>query len=347
MHPHLDEQDLALVHALQIAPRVSWAEAARVIGSTPATLARRWERLHAEGLAWVTVHPGRRMSEVVVAFVDVDLDPGRRAETIRALCRDPRAVTVEEAARGRDLMVTVLETDQAALARFVLDELPRLPGVRRVDTHLATDVHWEGSRWRLDALDPGQEAALRESRRRSGGTPPTAVAANYRPLVEALATDGRRSAADLARITGRPPATARRQVSRLLSSDLLSFRCELAQVRSRWPTVCTWLARVPTDDVDRTVRSLATLPELRLCASTAGATNLLFTVWSRSPGELIRLERLLAEKLPSLRLEESAVMLRAPKRMGWILDADGRNTGEVVPSPAHSNLGCEPGTRAG
>lgn len=336
--PRLDELDLALVHALQVAPRASWAEVGRVLGSTPATLAGRWERLRTEGLAWVTVHPGRQIRDVAVAFVDVDLEPSRREETIRALCRDSRAVTIEEAARGRDLMLTVLETDQDALARFVLDDLPRTPGVRRVDTHLATGVHWEGSRWRLDALAPAQEAALETRARRPPASPVTMLPTSHWPLVEALTADGRRSAADLARVTGRNPATVRRQVARLLASDLLSFRCEVAQVQSRWPTVCTWLATVDVDELDRTIRSLTTLPELRLCASTVGSTNLLFTVWARSAGDLLRLEKLLGRELPSLHLEESAVMLRAPKRMGWILDADGRNTGEVVPSPAHTTM---------
>lgn len=229
MTPRLDEVDLALIHALQIAPRASWAEVGRVLGSTPATVAGRWERLRAEGLAWVTVHPGRRMSDVVVAFLDVDVEPARREETLRELCRDPRAVTVEETARGRDLMVTVLETDQNSLARFALDDLPRMPGVRRVDTHLATELHWEGSRWRLDALDPTQEAALRTGGRAATHVPMAALPANQWPLVEALTADGRRSAADLARITGGNPATVRRQVARLLASDLLSFRCEVAQ----------------------------------------------------------------------------------------------------------------------
>lgn len=39
-------------------------------------------------------------------------------------------------------------------------------------------------------------------------------------LLEALTYDGRRSAADLARITGRKPATVRRQVARLVASGV-------------------------------------------------------------------------------------------------------------------------------
>lgn len=88
MQADLDEQDLALLHALQIAPRLSWADAARVLGPTPATLAGRWERLRSQGMAWVTVHVGR-LRNVTVAFVELDVAPTGRGEVIDVLCRDP------------------------------------------------------------------------------------------------------------------------------------------------------------------------------------------------------------------------------------------------------------------
>ncbi|URM89202.1 Lrp/AsnC family transcriptional regulator [Streptomyces sp. MRC013] len=325
----LDEQDLALINALQIAPRIGWAEAARVLGSTPATLAARWRRLREEGLAWVTAHPGVSR-DVVVAFVEVDCAAGARPAVLRALCRDPRAVTIEESARGRDLLLTVVTPDLPGLTTFVLDDLPRVEGVRRQRTYLAKEVHRQGGDWRLDALDRQQVALLRLAARRPGpGTrvepPPDAW-----PLVNALTEDGRRTAAELARITGRNPATVRRQLARLLDSGFLSFRCEVAQVQSHWPISCTWLARVPAPEHERTVAALKTLPELRLCVSTTGETNMMFIVWTRSLADLLRLERLLGDRLPWLNLVDSAVSLRSAKRMGWLLDASGRSTGEVV-----------------
>ncbi|MBA8826428.1 DNA-binding Lrp family transcriptional regulator [Saccharopolyspora lacisalsi] len=336
MNSILDEQDLTLLHALQIAPRVSWAEAARVLGTTAATLASRWERMRSSGMAWVTVHPVRQLENVAVALVDVDVDPARKPAVVEALCRDPRAATVEESASGRDLMVTAIVADSDSMSRFVLDDLPGTAGVRRVETYSVTELHWEGSRWRLDALDRDQQAALHAASRPHGGSKLSTIPADYWSLVEALTYDGRRSAADMARLTGRTPSTVRRQVTRLLASNLLSFRCEVAQLRTRWPLACTWFARVPAPELERTVQSLSTLPELRLCASTVGRSNLVFMVWAQSPGELMRLERRLNEKLPWLELTESALLLRVPKRMGWVLDADGRSTGDVVPSPAHA-----------
>lgn len=326
----LDEADLVLIHALQIAPRASWAEVARVVGTTATTLAQRWERLRAEGVAWVTAHPSAREESVALGFVEVDCEPGRTDEVLAWLCRDPRAVTIDQSARGRDFVVTVMAPDLTSLTGFLLDELARQPGVQRQRTRLATGVHRQGNDWRLDALTPAQQVALEQIGRATRATSVTPLPTGAWPLVEALARDGRASAAELARLTGRNPATVRRQLGRVLASGALSFRCEVARETSRWPIHCDWFARVPTAEWDRTLAAIATLPELRMCMTTTGETNMMISVWTRSLADLLRVERLVSEKLPWLNVVESVVNLRTLKRMGWLLGENGRATGEVV-----------------
>ncbi len=150
------------------------------------------------------------------------------------------------------------------------------------------------------------------------------------PLIEALAVDGRLTASELARRTDRNAATVRRQLPRLLASGLLTFRCEVSQLHVGRPVSCNWLARVPVDEHARTVQALATLPELRLCVSTTGETNVMLTAWTRSLTDLLALERFVGERLPWLAIMDSSVTLRVAKRMGWLLDDEGRRTGEVV-----------------
>lgn len=329
----LDEHDLVLVNALQIAPRMSWAEAARILGSTPHTWASRWARLRAGGLAWVTAHPGW-LGAMTVAMVEADCAPGTRADVVRSLCLDPRVASIEEAAIGCDLVLTVITRDLPSLTTLLLEDLPGEHHVTRHRSYIATAIHRQGSGWRLRALDAEQRTALESLRvpSASGGRrdpPPGAW-----PLVEGLAHDGRATAAELARTSGRNPATVRRQLTRLLDSGMLQFRCEVAQLASQWPILCGWHARVPIAEHERTAEALSTLPELRLCLSTTGATNLYFSVWARSLPDLLRIERLLGERLPWLELAESTVTLRTLKRMGWMLGPDGRCTGDVVP--------CEP-----
>jgi DNA-binding Lrp family transcriptional regulator len=208
----LDEQDLALINALQVAPRISWAQAAPVLGSTPATLAERWERLRDEGIAWVTAHP--RLQDISLAFVDVDCTPGSRWEVIRELSLDPRVASIEQSARGRDLLLTVMTPDLPTMTVFVLDDLPNVPGVQHSRTQLVKDVHRQGGDWRLGALEPSQVAALKAAAAPAVPDATVTLPPDPWPLIEAVVADGRRSAADIARLTGRNPATVRRQLAR-------------------------------------------------------------------------------------------------------------------------------------
>ncbi|WP_030903584.1 Lrp/AsnC family transcriptional regulator [Streptomyces sp. NRRL F-5126] len=326
----LDERDLQLLHGLQIAPRATWTDAARILGATRATLVARWERMRASGLAWVSAQPGNAYRDVTLALVEVDCLPGTRAGVVRALCEDARVVTVEESTRGRDLLLTVITRDMPALTEFLFDTLESLPGVARQRSHVATAVHRHGSHWRLGALGPAQEAAFERLAPATSSAASAPPQFDAWPLIEALAHDGRASAADLARATGHNPATVRRRLGRLLGSGLVSFRCELAAEVSGWSVSSTWTARIDPAGHDRAVAALATLPELRMCVSTTGETNLAMTVWTRTVEEILHIERLFGARLPELRVRENAINLRTPKRMGWMLDSAGRATGTLV-----------------
>jgi DNA-binding Lrp family transcriptional regulator len=331
VHPGaVTELDLELLHGLQIAPRISWVDAARILRTTPATLAARWARLRREGLAWITAHRGGSPPPVL-ALVEVDCVPGTRAEVARALCADRRAVTVEESTRGRDLLVTALTRDLAGLTAFVLDDLSAQPGVQRQRTSVVTTLHRHGGDWRLGALDRWQESAFEAAAAEMRPTRRMRPPEDGGPLLEVLAANGRASAADCARATGRNPATVRRQLARLLASGVVTFRCEVAQVVSGHPISSTWLVSVAPADQERTVAALSTLSELRMCASITGDATIAFTVWTSSLADIARLERRIGERLPWLSVRDSGVNLRTRKRMGWMLDPDGRATGVVVP----------------
>lgn len=324
----LTERDLELIHGLQIAPRISWADAARILGTTPASVAGRWRRLRQDGTAWITAHPGGGTPQAMIAFVEVDCVPGGKDEVKNALCLDPRVVSIEERARSGDFLLTVMTHDMADFSRYTLDELKLIPGVQGHRTHIVKKLHYEANAWRLDALDSGRRQQFRASARPDKGlsTPP----AEPWPLIKVLSEDGRAGAADIARATGRNPATVRRQLARLLGSGMLTFRCELAQEYSRWPINGSYFARVPPGQLRPTVRALATVPELRLCASTTGESNLLFTVWAGSMAGLLDLEQRIGEHLPWLEIKDSSITLRTIKRMGWLLDGHGGATGDVV-----------------
>ena len=331
---HLSEDDLALVHALQVHPRAGWTGLAPVLDAAPVTLARRWQRLRAAGYAWVTSYPVVRQDTMQVALVEVDCAQGRLDEVAAALDSEPSVMTIEHAARGRDLLLTVSARSFQALTELVLDRLGRVLGVASTRTHLAAGVHVEGSRWRLDALDARQVDAVRALRRadRAPASGPVDLFGRvHAPIVRELGADGRAGAAEIAARVGRPASTVRRQLSALVRSDSLVFRCEVAQLLTRWPICVTWWIRLPTADVGDAVQRVRTDPRIRLCLSLTGPANFVVTAWTHTLPELVALQSQLERALPAAEIVDTSVILRTRKRMGWLLHPDGRCTGRSVP----------------
>jgi DNA-binding Lrp family transcriptional regulator len=323
-----DETDLKLVHALQAAPRATWHDIGRSLDIDPVTAARRWQGLVDAGVARVTAYPEVRLwaQDHCNAFIELDLEPTARAHAVEVLSHVPQIVSISIISSGRDLFLTVLTPDLTTLSRVVLQQLQQLPGLRGTRTHAVTTVYGEGNHWRLGALEPRRRTQLAQK------TPPNNRVVwkdHHRDVLLAL-DDGRRPAAEIATHTARSGSTVRRWLNEMIDGGLLSLRCEVAQPITGWPIAATFWARVSPDELDRTATLLTELPEVRLCAAVTGTDNLVMTLWLRSLADIQRLETELARRLPALTLTDRAVTLRAIKRMGCLLDDNGRIT-DVVP----------------
>lgn len=326
----VSELDLALVHALQIRPRAAWSDLAPSLGVTAVTLARRWERLTEEGLAWLSAVPGPAFSRSrCTAFVLVSCRPAARERLAARIAGLDEAATVElTAPGGADLLLDVPAPDVAGVHRFVEERLARLPGVTGVECLFATSLYTEGSRWRLGSLDSAQLSALgRADRTDSDGEPSTAALGEVdRALLDALARDGRLGLAALAERLGTSAATVRRRLGRLTRSGTVAFRCDTARSLTGLPVSVTFRGRAPVREVNGLHRTLATLPGCRLVAAVTGGANVLATYWLPGIGGVQHHETAMSARLPSLDVTDRLVGVRTVKRMGHLLDADGRRT---------------------
>jgi DNA-binding Lrp family transcriptional regulator len=327
----IGEEDLALVHALQVRPRASWAELGEVLGCTPATAARRWERLAEAGAAWVTAVPGPRCA-ALTAYVGLSCVTGTREEVAAALAGDPAAVTVEITAGGHDLLVEVITADLASFGRYLLDRIERLPGVTGSTVAIATNVVTEASRWRLDALAPDQSAALGDADR-PGSVPGRQLTELDRRLLTGLGQDGRQAWHQLAQEAGTSAATARRRTEYLLASGEAALRCDVAGPLFERPVTVSLWAQVPAPELGAVARHLAAVSSVRFVATTAGRQNLLVTLWLRSPEEVHRFEAELATRHPAVLVQDRTIALRTAKRMGRLFDASGRGIASVPLAP--------------
>ncbi|QCU77211.1 AsnC family transcriptional regulator [Citricoccus sp. SGAir0253] len=327
----LTEEDLQLVHALQIGPRLPWAVLGEVLGVHPTSLADRWRRLEDSGRAWLTAHPVGHPDQMALSFHDVQCAPGRRRAVAEAIAAIPDVFTIEECHRDRDLMLTAITPGPTELTRSVYPQLDRVPGLTRYESAFCTRLHGSGGDWQLDALSPEQRAALR-----SAAGPRHAIARyvapppSFGPIVRALGRDARMTATRIAEETGLHPATARRRLQRVLDSRMLSFRCEVSHRAAGYPVICQWFARLPAADHDAAAAALAPLGALRLCASTTGRTNFTFMMWLRSAADIMTVEQAASRQLPTLEIRESVIIAAIAKRVGWRLDPDGARTGQYT-----------------
>ncbi|MEV7094416.1 Lrp/AsnC family transcriptional regulator [Amycolatopsis sp. NPDC051045] len=339
----LAEQDLKLVDALQAAPRASWSTLGHALGLGAVTAARRWDALVERGDAWLTAYAGGELiARLVLAFVEVECEPGAAFSVAAALAADVHVATVEYVAGPCDLLAHVVAPSLRELGAHVAGRVAAVPGVARVRTTLSPRMFTEGSRWRVRAISPGQRQAL--SGKPAKNRAPLRFDAADRALVLALGADARASAAALASELGLGATTVRRRLDGLLARGALRVRCEIARSVSPAPVTVTLWLRVPPDKLETTARSLAMVPEVRMCAALSGAANLMLVVWLPSPHDVLSVEAVLAAKLPWLEITGRAVTLRSIKLMGRLLDAAGRGTGRVpldfwaaVPVPEHGD----------
>ncbi|WP_410639886.1 Lrp/AsnC family transcriptional regulator [Amycolatopsis sp. lyj-346] len=339
----LAEQDLKLADALQAAPRASWSTLGDALGLGAVTVARRWDALVERGDAWLTAYAGGELLErLVPAFVEIDCEPGAALDVAFALAADVHVATVEYVAGPCDLLAHVVAPSVRELGAHVAGRVAAVPGVARVRTTLSPRVFTEGSRWRVRAISPGQRKALsaKPARHRT----PLRFDAADRALILALGADARASAAALAAELGVGATTVRRRLDGLLGRGAIRVRCEIARSVSPAPVTETLWLRVPPDKLESTARSLAVVPEVRMCAALTGAANLMLVLWLASPHDGLSVEARLAAKLPWLEVTGRAVTVRSVKLMGRSLDSAGRGTGRVpldfwatVPVPEHGD----------
>jgi DNA-binding Lrp family transcriptional regulator len=319
-HAQLSEEDLALIHALQIAPRAGWVEVGAVLGVHPSNAAARWERLKASGAAWITAHQMGDPQAVSLSFIGVDAVMEGQSRVVDALSAVPEIITVEQTASSRALMLTVITESMAQLSGEVIPRIRAIEGVLGYETSLCTRQHQNGSSWRLNVLSRAQQQqmhALARVDHVAGRLPQS-----HLDLLPFLASDGRATAARMARALGRTPATVQRQLNRVLASDVLSFRCEIAQNLSGYPVTCQWFVKVPAGQHEAAAATLRRLRNVRFSASTTGQSNFTVIMWLQSVADVMDVELTLQQNIPGIELMESVVMLACAKRVGWRLNPD-------------------------
>lgn len=329
------ELDIALVDALQLNPRADWAELSKALGSTPKTLARRWNELAEWGLAWVTASPGVGFVRYgYAAFAFINTQPQATAIVAAALVAEPGVVSVSSTSGDADLLADVFAAGFTELTELI-ERIETIDGVSTVTTALALQTYREGSRWRVQALDLQQTASVRPGQRATSRQSAPAPDSLDATLLDALCADGRRSWSELAQRCATSSPTARRRIERMLDSGRIVLRCEGANALLGPVIPTTFLIRAPPDSVNKVGELLSRIPQCRVVEAVTGKANILLTMWFRSTSEIVPFEASLARELPTITVTERFVCPRTFKRGGHVLDTAGRSTAVVAPTPVY------------
>ena len=326
----LAEESLELVNALQIAPRAPWKQLSEILGAQPITLSQRWEELRRSGQAWTTAMVSGAGRRAAIAFVEVDCAMDRQGALGESFVNTSEIVSVERLTQGPNFGLTIVADDLETLSTGPLSQLNSLPGVGNVQISACIAMHRAAHRWRLGHLDRAQVEALSTLNRASTESDPSVVlGAESLPILALLQRNARCSAADIARELDISPATARRRLSRVLHSEAIALRTEVAQAQSGWPVNVQWYARLPAGQHSNAAARLAALNP-RMVASCTGSSNLLIAFWLQSLHDVLTMEQAIEETVPEISLDHSEVLIHALKRQGWVLRSDGTTTGDFI-----------------
>lgn len=319
----LNETDLAIVNVLEVQPRIEFAALADVIGMAPATVARRWEALVDSGQAWVTVSPGPRHHEIGwSAFLSIEADVGEQDRLADRLCAEPSFASVLLMSGENQFLVDCFVSSTDESMRLLTEVFPRLPGVvrRRIDP--ITKMYRLGSQWRSGALEVSARKALEsDAARISRSRIPDEIDSR---LLGALAVDGRagwQTIADVARVSAQ---TAKRRISSLLDTGFMTFRCDTSTTeRSGLQEVIIEWA-IPVDSIDEVGAAVAADRMCRVSSRVLAAANFTATLWVHDYGQVQDHEAQVLRIAPRATVVARNAALRAYKRMGQVLGADGR-----------------------
>ena len=318
----VDELDIALLDALHVNPLASFEELGTVLEVSPVTAARRWRRLVSTGRAWVSSAPGLQLP-MRAALLEAECQPGAAPAVASEFALVPQVFSVNITTGKDNLYALVVAADQPLLTELIVDTLPAVAGLNRVQSALITNL-FSGTRWRLGGLSPDQVRAVTPE---SAKTYPAHQFDDFdRELFLALQRDGRLSFRDLAAVVGRPEPTVRRRLGLLTHSGMLVFRTDFARVEAGWPTAVALKLSVTGSAVTAVGRTLVRYPETRFCVAVigGGVADLFVTMQLHNVSDLDPVIHRLSAEHPGVAVLGTRVVLRSVKSWGRLLGPDGR-----------------------
>ena len=298
----IDQTNGRILHALQLSPRLSFRCLAQAIGVPEQTVARRYRAMRRDGLLRVTGVVNPLVYGQDRWIVRVHAKPDDLPRLAEALVRRPEVTHANVLSGWTELVCTVRAPIDGG-SDGLMQRLPRTSAVLGMDVDLVlhefggpAGVVWTGYGHTLTAA---QMAALQID---SGDAevPQRAIAAptdDDRPLLAALAADGRIPLAQLADETGWSPARVKRRLAALHAAATIAYDVDVLPERLGFRLAAMVWMTVPPHLLTNVAEKIAAHDEVASVIAVSGRNNLMAVVICR---DVQHLYRYIAERLASV-----------------------------------------------
>lgn len=320
-----DADDVRILRALQVAPRIAVARMAAALDLSEPAVARRLRRMERDGVMRVigvvdTGALGRSRW-----MMRLRCRPGSAAGIADALAERPDVRWIALTAAGSEITCGLVSRSHEQREELLGERLPKTGSVLAMQASMMLHRfvggrahYWAALR---GVLTDAEEAALG-----SEGSPfaePTIAAADPivlssadETLLAALSVDGRRSLVDLAAATGTTPGRVARRLADLQDRRILDFDVEVAAdalgFRAR---AALWL-RVHPGRLRAVGTALADMPEVAFATAVSGPQNLHAVVHCQDLDELFEVTSDRIGALPGVLDAEVSPVLAQIKQAG-------------------------------
>lgn len=320
----LDRLDAQILHALQLAPRVSFRRIAAVVDATEPTVARRYHRLRRDGVMRVVGLENRRLDGDASWVCRMSAAPDRIPQLADALVRRPDVSHANVLVGWTDLVCVIRAPLSDSREDLLLQLLPRTTAVTDVtiDLLLHTFGHPASAPWTGygETLSTAQAKEILAER-----TVPTpfdrrpSTTAEDRPILEALAEDGRAPQSTIAARTGWSVARVGRRMAALEASGALLYDVDVLSERLGYRlSAMLWLTVAPSD-LDCVGERVAVHDHIAFAGATSGAKNLMAIAICRDTDDLYRYLTEQLGRIEEIRSYEVAIRTQQLKQHGSLI----------------------------
>lgn len=328
----MDQTDLDIIAALQVAPRVPANSLGEILAVPTTTITRRLNRLQNERLmkvigrfAWPLILSGNPHQLWVRCM------PGQAAKVAEELKAFPEIQCVMTTSGTGDIYADLFPLRGSNVDHLVTDRIPSIKGIKSVESRLVLDSRRVGQSWRLRRLTPAQTMAL------TAHVNPVNLPAldsmeqltgvEFCTMME-LGRNARASAAEIARTIGASSSSVYRAIQMLLGTGAITSRVEVEPAAVGFPLSAAISLQVKPKFIGSVLDQLAVHDSARMVSMVTGKAPVVFHGLFTGPEELGKFITHDIGALPGIQAMDTCVGFNVLRRY-W-MDRDGIFIGDQV-----------------